>query len=104
VVNESQRLGKVWNSFNATFLALIPKNKDLDSFVIPISCCNLIYKLIAKIIASRLKPIFSGFITEEQFGFLDGHQIHDVVSITQGSPSLHERRRKSWVYNEVGPF
>jgi len=60
VVNESQRLGKVWNSFNAAFLSLIPKNKDLDSFVnfLPISCCNLIYKLIANIIASRLKPIF----------------------------------------------
>jgi hypothetical protein len=64
VVNESQRRGKVWNSLNETFMALIPKNKDLDSFIVfrLISCCNLIYKLIAKILASHLKPIFSSYI------------------------------------------
>jgi hypothetical protein len=91
VVNESQRMGKVWGSFNSTFLALIPKKKDLDSFTDfhLISCCNLIYKLIAKIIASHLKPIFNDSISEEQFGFLNGHQIHDVVYNSR-SPSLNE--------------
>jgi hypothetical protein len=40
-------------------------------------------QLIAKIITTRLKPIFSGFISDEQFGFLDGCQIHEAISIAQ---------------------
>jgi hypothetical protein len=32
VVNESKRLGKVWGSYNSTFLALIPKNQAPSSF------------------------------------------------------------------------
>jgi hypothetical protein len=57
-----------------------------------ISCCNLIYKLIAKILTSRLNPIFSSYILEEQFGFLDRLQIHDAVSITQ--EVLHSMKAK----------
>ena len=41
------------------------------------------YKIIAKIIAQRLKPIMSQFITEEQFGFLFNRKIHDAVSLAQ---------------------
>jgi hypothetical protein len=72
MVQESQRSEKMWGSFNLTFIALIPKKKDLTSFedFRPISCCNMIYKLIAKIIANHLKPIFSEIMYEEQYGFL----------------------------------
>jgi hypothetical protein len=85
VVNESKTLGKIWPSFSKTFLFLIPKKKDPSSFeaFLPISYCNLIYKLIAKIIVTCLKPIFRGFNLDEQFGFLNGRQIHEAVSIAQ---------------------
>jgi hypothetical protein len=71
VVKESQHSGKVLGSFNKTFLALIPKKKEVASFedFHPISCCNLIYKLISKVIANRLNPILNKIISEEQFGF-----------------------------------
>jgi len=74
VVNESQSLGKIWPSFNKTLLAFIPKKKISSSFeeFCPISCYNVIYKLIAKLLASRLKPVFNGFISAEQFRSLDG--------------------------------
>jgi hypothetical protein len=38
---------------------------------------------MAKIIAMRLKPVLSEVILEEQFGFLQRRQIHDVVAISQ---------------------
>ena len=71
VVQESQRDGKVLGALNSTFLALIPKKQNASSFeeFRPISCCNIIYKIIAKTIDQRLKLILSEIITKEQFGF-----------------------------------
>jgi hypothetical protein len=60
VVEESRLKGKVTGALNATFLALIPKSDKPDSFegFRPISLCNLTYKIITKIIASRIKSFF----------------------------------------------
>jgi hypothetical protein len=67
VVTESTNNGIVINSFNSTHIFLIPKTQKGDSFsdYRPISCCNVIYKLISKVIARRLKPLMSEFIGEE---------------------------------------
>ena len=72
VVKESQRIGRVHGALNSTFLCLIPKKQDVVSFddFHLISCCNVVYKLLAKIIARRLRPVFSEVIGEEQFSFL----------------------------------
>ena len=43
----------------------------------------MIYKVIAKVIAQRIKPILSKVILEEQFGFLHNKQLHDAVSLAQ---------------------
>eukprot|EP00253_Pinus_taeda_P029860 PITA_29860 len=93
VVDESRRKGEVHLPFNATFIALIPKKEDPDSFedFRPISLCNCIYKIIAKIIALRLKPILSKNISSEQFGFLDGRQIHEAIGVAQ--ETLHSIRQ-----------
>ena len=61
VVKESQRAGKVLGALNSTFLALIPKKRNSSSFedFRPISCCNVVYKIIANILAQRLNPTLS---------------------------------------------
>ena len=43
----------------------------------------MVYKIIAKTIALRLKPILRKVITQEQFGFLFNRQIHDAVSLAE---------------------
>ena len=43
----------------------------------------MIYKIIAKVLALRLKPVLSEIITEEIFGFLNNRKIHDAVSLAQ---------------------
>jgi hypothetical protein len=55
-----------------TLLFLIPKKHNGKVFgdYRPISCYNVVYKLIIEVIARRLKPILSEIIGEEQFGFL----------------------------------
>ena len=79
---------------NATFITLIPKKLKGETFedFRPISCCNMMYKIIAKIIAQRLKPIMSQFITKEQFGFLFNRQIHDATSLEQ--EALHSIKKE----------
>jgi hypothetical protein len=77
MVEETRRKGRVNGALNATFLALIPKSNKPDSFggFRPIALCNLVYKIISKIIATRLKTCLSFGISKEQFGFLEGRQI-----------------------------
>eukprot|EP00253_Pinus_taeda_P030593 PITA_30593 len=74
VVEDSRRSGTILKSLNSTFLALIPKVEEAktpDKFR-PIALCNVIYKIISKVIASRLKTILPGIISEEQSSYVEG--------------------------------
>lgn len=94
VVEETRCFGIVPEALNKTYITLIPKVDKPFGFneYKPIALCNLLYKLISKIIADRLKPVLSKVISEEQFGFLQGRQIHDVVELVQ--ESLHSVKQK----------
>jgi hypothetical protein len=95
VVEDSRKRGEVISSLNSTFLALIPKVNKPSTFgdYRPIALCNLCYKLIAKIIANRLKPILSRTLSGEQLGFLKGRQILDAIGTTH--ECLHSIKEKS---------
>ena len=69
--------------FNSTFLALIPKIDHPLSFedFRPISLCNFAYKIIGNIISIRIINVLGRCISGEQFGFLPGRQIDDVVGV-----------------------
>lgn len=95
VVEDSRITGQIPTSFNSTFIALIPKSDNtlsLNEFR-PISLCNCIYKVISTIIARRLKVILSGHISDEQFVFLEGRQIHAAIGVAQ--EGLHSLKTKN---------
>ena len=72
-------------AFNATFIALIPKeDKALTpkSFR-PISLCDIIFKLITKVLVSKLKPLLPKLISKEKTGYVEGLQILDNIILTQ---------------------
>ena len=78
-------------AFNATFLALIPKSEGADALgkFRPIALCNVIYKIISKVIENRLKPLFPGIISPEQSGFVEGRQILDgIITVQEAIHSL----------------
>ena len=81
-------------SLNSTFLSLIPKKDKPITFADfrPISLCNLLYKLILKVAAVRLKPFLDTHITKEQYGFLKNHQIVEPIGIVQ--ETLHTVKTK----------
>eukprot|EP00253_Pinus_taeda_P002680 PITA_02680 len=100
VVEESRLKGEIYRPFNSTFIALIPKKDEpetLEDFR-PISLCNCIYKIIAKVIATRIVPILSRNISMEQFGFLDGRQIHEAIGVSQEViHSVKQKKKKGIV-------
>lgn len=85
VVEDSRRSGSILKGLNSTFLALIPKEEEArtpEKFR-PIALCNVIYKIISKVIANRIKPILPNIISEEQSGFVEGRQILDNILLAQ---------------------
>ncbi|RVW23579.1 LINE-1 retrotransposable element ORF2 protein [Vitis vinifera] len=66
-------------SINNTFLVLIPKKEeaeDLGDFR-PISLLGGLYKLMAKVLANRLKKVIGKVVSHDQNAFVTGRQILD---------------------------
>ena len=80
-IQEFFTTGKLLKELNATILALVPKipNPSTMSEFRPISCCNTIYKVISKIIASRIKRILPEIINPNQAAFIQGRIIGDNI-------------------------
>eukprot|EP00253_Pinus_taeda_P005752 PITA_05752 len=84
IVEESRAMRWLLPSLNATFLTLIPKEEDSitpDKFR-PIALYNVIYKVISKVIANRLKPLLPGLISPEQSGYVEGRHIMDGILLS----------------------
>ncbi|KAL6323907.1 hypothetical protein AAG906_005904 [Vitis piasezkii] len=75
--------GRFVKFLNATFLVLVPKKggaEDLKDFR-PISLVGSLYKLLAKVLANRIKKVMGKVISEPQNAFVEGRQILDAVLI-----------------------
>ena len=75
--------GASLQSINHTHLVLIPKKlspKAITEYC-PISLCNVIYKLVSKTLANRLKAILPAIIYENQSAFVPGRQIVDSILV-----------------------
>ncbi|KAK3221908.1 hypothetical protein Dsin_008933 [Dipteronia sinensis] len=84
-IQEFFRSGLLLKELNATILALVPKvpNPSKMKDFRPISCCNTLYKIIAKIIANRIKPCLPDIISPSQSAFVAGRCIGDNILLVQ---------------------
>jgi len=75
--------GAMPEDWNATVIALIPKvtNPERVTKLRPISLCNVVYKLISKVLANRQKVVLPEIITPTQSAFVPGRLISDIILI-----------------------
>lgn len=75
--------GFMLKSINHTIISLIPKIQNPISLkhFRPISLCSVLYKIISKILANRLKVVLHKCISKTQSAFIPGRQILDNVMV-----------------------
>ena len=85
---------KLNKELNYTYIALIPKSKNplcVSNFR-PSSMCNVIYKLISKVLANRLKKVLPEIISSYQSAFIPWRLIMDnVLAVYETLHTMHSR-------------
>ncbi|KAL0440100.1 UNVERIFIED_CONTAM: hypothetical protein Slati_2493000 [Sesamum latifolium] len=86
--------GRLLRQLNHSIIALVPKSEHSPTVADyrPISCCNMIYKAIMKIIADRLAPILEHLIDRSQAAFVGGRSITDNIFLAQEMVRQYTRK------------
>lgn len=82
-LTEFHRNGKLSKGINSTFIVLIPKvdsPQHLNEYR-PISLVGCMYKILAKVLANRLRKVVGSVISETQSAFVTNRQILDGILI-----------------------
>ncbi|WCJ31853.1 Polynucleotidyl transferase ribonuclease H-like superfamily protein [Euphorbia peplus] len=94
-VKDAFRTGSFDPEINRTLIVLIPKKNRPETFgdLRPISLCNVVYKIITKLIANRLKSVMPQLVLPHQTSFVAGRNITDNTIIAQ--EAIHTMRKKT---------
>ena len=92
-VTEFHARGKLSKHIGASYLVLIAKKVGAESIkdFRPISLIGSSYKVLAKVLASRLQKILPKLISVAQGAFVQGRQILDGVIIANHSRKKEKR-------------
>lgn len=89
--------GYLLKCFNETFITLIPKHNVPITFkdFRPIGLCNVVYKIISKVLVNRLQPLMQDYlISPYQNGFLKGRSIQDNIFLASELLTYIHKARK----------
>lgn len=64
--------GRIFKAPNCTLATLIPKIKEAKKIrdCMPISCCSNIYKIISKIMTTRMGKVLTSIVDQNQVAFV----------------------------------
>ncbi|GKV19162.1 hypothetical protein SLEP1_g29456 [Rubroshorea leprosula] len=77
--------GKILKQINATNITIVPKVScpNVVSDYRPIACCNVIYKVISKLLTQRINEVLSMLVSSNQTAFVKGRSITTNLLICQ---------------------
>ncbi|KAL0310468.1 UNVERIFIED_CONTAM: hypothetical protein Scaly_2925500 [Sesamum calycinum] len=87
--------GRLLKQLNATLITLIPKVQmpmKVGDFR-PISCCNVVYKIITKIMVKRMRLVLEKLIDSCQNAFVPGRSISDNILLAQELLSGYNQKK-----------
>jgi len=99
-----QVTGRIPKGCNASFITLVPKVKDplkIEQYR-PIALVGVLYKIIAKLLACRIKKVLPSVIDESQSAFLKERGMLDSVLLANEVLEDLKRRGKRGVLHESG--
>lgn len=81
--------------WNDTLVVLIPKVQNPETLkdLRPISFCNVVYKLVSKVLANRLKNILGEVISPNQSAFVPGRLISNNTILAYEMTHFMKRKR-----------
>ncbi|GKA23866.1 RNA-directed DNA polymerase, eukaryota, reverse transcriptase zinc-binding domain protein [Tanacetum coccineum] len=77
--------GKLLKEVNSTVISLMPKipTPRVVSYYRPIACCNVVYKIISKVIVNRIKSCLGDLVDQNQSAFIPNRNISDNILLSQ---------------------
>lgn len=100
---EFHHLVRLLKAISASFLTLVPKCKNpqrLEEYR-PISIIGSMYKLLAKVLAGRLKGVMRKVISETQNAFISGRNILDGVVVVNEVIDMAKRMKQQCLILKV---
>lgn len=98
---DPMRIGQV----NNTLLTLIPKGDEPSqaSHFRPIALCNVIYKIVTKIITQRLRDIMPYVVAKKQSSFIPGKSTIDNILVLQETINsfMHLNGKKGFTIDKL---
>lgn len=81
-------------NINCNFLVLIPKSEEVNeiSHYRPIVLANFFFKIITKVIATRLGIIMDKIISPHQTAFVQGRSIHDCIALVLEGVNMLDKK------------
>lgn len=94
--------GRMLKELNHTFITLIRKNPNPQGVgdFRPISLCNVLYKLVTKILVNWLREVMGDLISQFQNGFVPSRSIYNILIAHISGKGRRGRSRvmlSSWI-------
>ncbi|WOK97464.1 hypothetical protein Cni_G06172 [Canna indica] len=72
------------SSWGESCLVFNPKKEDPKTITDyrPIALCNVVYKILSKLLVNWLKPLISGLVSSEQTILIEGRQLQDNILLS----------------------